>query len=421
MEEAKPWSGVAQIELLSSLSQDIVNYDDARLALENGADASSWHGIIEEAFDSPLLFLLRRIASPENWGRQQNPLKLIELLIEYGADVNQAGFAQGRSELPLLIALDNNNKQLAEWLLKHGANIWHHAFVERATNSRDILLLLQRYGLDVNTWIGTMLHSATNAYLQAIRLGNMSEQLQMKKVLDYLIFLGVNPEKYQAQRPLEGYLNTLLPILRNIALDQTEAALEGLKKIEGSLRPWMYAYLPIKDDSRIDLVNIAFRLAAAHENIAIVTYLFRQFMPILRPSTLRTSFLTAALTGHISILEMLYNAQLVEGTEWTQNLNGALRAAAQQRHRDVVAFILKIAKELAAVGKVEPLKLLDVIEHLNVLLGNQKLPQNIRRQFEQIRQMLWDQIILRTQESMAAASSSQLRPGAQPPGYFGGE
>lgn len=109
------------------------NFDLAKLLLEKGADANS-----VDLYDSAIFFADDKRRSEEDC------IKLMKLLIEYGANVNKRG---KRNETVLLQALRKRRFAVAKFLLKNGADV----FVMNGVTKESVIGYLIKYAFEKAT------------------------------------------------------------------------------------------------------------------------------------------------------------------------------------------------------------------------------------------------------------------------------
>jgi ankyrin repeat protein len=104
---------------------------------------------------------------PMQWAVKQNNIDTIELLIGYGADVNDLNDGRGSS---MHTAVVNNNIDMVKWLLDNGARIDHMGTTmalstAAAKNNFPIVNLLLSRGIDVNAHSGKFMSALRAATL----------------------------------------------------------------------------------------------------------------------------------------------------------------------------------------------------------------------------------------------------------------
>ncbi len=141
-------------------------------------------------------------------------------------------------------------------------------------------------------------------------------------------------------------------------LEKMACRLEGLENV-GSLA--------CSSDTAL-LINKAFKMAAAYGLTDIVSLIGKKFRFLLRPKALQEAFWSAALTGSLGVLEILYREGAIEEHLSQDTITDALVIAAAQRHDDVVRFLLDLDHALApCTGLVSELDLANLVSHLCML------------------------------------------------------
>ncbi len=172
---AKTCNPQAQRLLLDALSCDILDYHAVSLALEQGANPSSWcNDLDDELYRPPLFYALSHIDIDENGQVRPDVFEIIKLLIDCGADVN----ADFKSTTPLKYYLSkHSNTQVLTFLLDQGASIWVKpgGLIKYVLKSKDVFFALMAYGFCFNEWIAQMAKFAKHLKKVSNKPGAISE------------------------------------------------------------------------------------------------------------------------------------------------------------------------------------------------------------------------------------------------------
>jgi len=118
------------------LTYALDNYKIAALLLDAGANASLMHAVA------------------------QDDLKLVKILVKYGADVNQCDVEWGEEagEFPLYIAFNESYFEIFKYLLQHGANVH-----QRCSSGETVVeFALQVYSPNTAPYVKLMLEYGAN-------------------------------------------------------------------------------------------------------------------------------------------------------------------------------------------------------------------------------------------------------------------
>ncbi len=387
------WNFQAQQELLEAILAN--NAEAAKNALEQGASPSSWSDYTDNEFFGPPLFcVLDGIDTSQNEEVQPSTLKIIELLLDFGADINAVFRAR---VFPLRVCLEKaNNTKIVTFLLDHGASIWKkQAQLVSALKSKKTLTILVIYGLRFNDWLSYMASSISRSHNQRIngQDQNGDRSLPQSNMLYWLLIRKAPIDHDEVTQIINQFFKKSL--LRCIIYHETKRALDRLEKIvskQESLEKIGQTFL-VSSPTTVTLVNKAFKMAAAYGNKDIILFIGRKLGSLLKPKTLREAFWRATLTGSLPILKMLYEEGAIEEKAAQQRITYALVIAAVQRHEDVAAFLLELDHKLASsAGLIRADDLIGLIKHLDKLLQDQHMPLSVRSKLEEIKAMISGQL-----------------------------
>lgn len=243
---------------------------------------------------------------------------------------------------------------------------------EHGTTVRlDLLRVLLEFGASVN-----VKRTTTGQSLLGVLLNNpsLTKQSKISAVL-FLLNHGalISDLSEREQTALGKVLNDSL--LRAIAFGQQEEVSDIL-----SLR---FASSILAPES-IEVLKIAFVMAAGQGHLPIVKQLYRHFRNYMSSSRIRTALIQAAFAGHVPIVQWLLQRQkqaILKGKlgSWGEALSEALFQSAVQGHVSVVRLLLAFdANHRIGVDTDR------VVRRINYFLERQPLSGQVRKSYTQI-------------------------------------